>query len=66
MSSGGSPDAPPPVAPTATPVPGREEDEAKRKVLSRAKRHGRESTILAGRLNSEQKNTNILNTRLGG
>ncbi len=52
--------------PTATPIPGREEDEAKKKVRRRAGRGGRQSTILAGRLNSQRgTSNNILKTRLG-
>lgn len=51
-------------APTATPVEGREEEEAKKKVRRRAGRGGRASTILAGRLNAQRGGT-ILNTRLG-
>ncbi len=52
--------------PTATPIPGREEDEAKKKVRRRAGRGGRQSTILAGRLNSQRGTSGtILNTRLG-
>ena len=52
--------------PTATPIPGREEEEAKKKVRLRARRGGRGSTILAGRLNSQRGTSNdILNTRLG-
>lgn len=49
------------LAPTAQPVPGREEDEAKKKVKRRG---GRAATIFAGRLNARSANT-ILNTRLG-
>ena len=61
MGGGGSkPDIPPEPAPTPQPVAGREETEAKKKVASR--RGGRQSTILAGRLN--ERNT-ILNTKLG-
>ncbi len=52
--------------PTATPIPGREEDEAKKRVRQRARRGGRQSTIFAGRLNSQRGTSNtILNTRLG-
>ncbi len=50
-----------PPAPTAQPIPGRAEEEAKKKVR---KRGGRASTIFAGRLNQRNTNT-ILNTRLG-
>lgn len=50
--------------PVATPIPGREESEAKRKTRASAQqRRGRASTILAGKLTSQQGN--ILNTRLG-
>ena len=58
--------------PTATPIPGREQDEAKKKVRQRARRGGRQSTIfagrqLAGRLNSQRGTSNtILNTSLSG
>ena len=64
---GGKPkvDTPPDPAPSPTPIPGREEDEAKKKVRIRAKRGGRESTILAGRLMSNRNDTNILKTKLG-
>ena len=48
-------------APVAQPIPGREEEEAKKKVR---KRGGRAATIFAGRLNQRNANT-ILNTRLG-
>ena len=63
MSGGGGKpkiQTPPEPAPTATPVPGREEEEAKKAV--RTRRSGREGNILAGRLNSSQ---NILKTKLG-
>lgn len=64
MTGGGRKiDVPPEPAPTATPIPGREEEEAKKKI--RARRGGRDSTILAGRLNSQRNGNNILNTRLG-
>ncbi len=49
--------------PSPQPIPGREEDEAKRKVRKRAKRTGRESQILAGRMMSQR--SDILKTRLG-
>jgi hypothetical protein len=52
-------------APTAQPIPGREEEEAKKKVRRRAGRGGRQSTILAGKLNAQRNGNNILNTRLG-
>jgi len=51
--------------PTPQPIPGREEEEAKKKVRKRARRGGRESTILAGRLNQKRNDTSILKTRLG-
>ncbi len=53
-----TPEAP---APIAQPIPGRAEEEAKKKVR---KRGGRAATIFAGRLNARSANT-ILNTRLG-
>ena len=67
MGGGSSkPKNPPTPAPTATPVPGREESEAKKKAALRSKRGGRESTILAGKMNSEKSNNPyILNTKLG-
>lgn len=49
--------------PTPMPIPGREEEEAKKKVRKRAKRTGRESQILAGRMMSQRGD--ILKTRLG-
>ena len=58
---GGKPKAPPPPAPAPQPILGREEEEAKKKIGRRARRGGRESTILAGRLQADQ---NILKTRL--
>ena len=63
--SGGTPKVktPPDPSPTPQPILGREEKEAKKKV--RRRRGGRESNILAGRLNA-QRNTDILNVRLGG
>ena len=63
MGGGSKPKPPPEPAPTPTPIPGREEEEAKKKVIAR--KGGRASNILAGRLNSNRNNTNILNTRLG-
>ena len=51
--------------PSPQPIPGREEEEAKKKVRKRARRGGRESTILAGRLTAQRNDTSILNTRLG-
>lgn len=66
MSGGGKKiDTPPDPDPTAQPIPGREEDEAKKKVRRRARQGGRGSTILAGRLNAQRNGNNILNTRLG-
>ena len=56
---------PPDPAPTAQPIPGREEEEAKKKVRRRARGGGRQSTIFAGRLNAQRNGNNILNTRLG-
>ncbi len=50
-------------APSPMPIAGREEDEAKKKVRKRARRGGRESTILAGRLTSNRND--ILKTQLG-
>ncbi len=52
---------PPVSAPIAQPIPGRAEEEAKKKVRPRG---GRASTVFAGRLNARNTNT-ILNTRLG-
>jgi len=51
--------------PTPTPIPGREEEEAKKKLRKRRRGSGRESNILAGRLNQQSGGNNILNTRLG-
>ncbi len=48
--------------PIPTPIPGREIDEAKKKIRKRAGR-GRQQNILAGRMMSQRGN--ILNTRLG-
>ena len=48
--------------PTPTPIPGREIDEAKKKVRKRAGR-GRQQNILAGQMMSQRGN--ILNTQLG-
>lgn len=53
---------PPDLDPIPTPIPGREIDEAKKKVQKRAGR-GRQQNILAGRLMTQRGN--ILNTRLG-
>jgi hypothetical protein len=52
------PDEPSPIA---QPIPGREEEEAKKK--ARKRRGGREANILAGRLTSQRND--ILKTRLG-
>ena len=66
MTGGKKPEieTPPDPAPSPQPIPEREEEEAKKKVRRRAGRGGRESTILAGRLNSQRGDT-ILKTRLG-
>ena len=48
--------------PTPTPIPGREIDEAKKKVRKRAG-SGRQRNILAGQMMAQR--SNILNTRLG-
>ncbi len=59
-------DTPPDPDPIAQPIPGRAEEEAKKKVRKRAG-GGRFSTIFAGQLNRARGNTNtILNTSLGG
>jgi len=50
-------------SPSPEPVMGREEEEAKKKV--RKRRGGRASNILAGRLNAQRNDTDILKTRLG-
>ncbi len=50
------------IAPAPLPIQGRAEEEAKKKVRKRARRTGRESTILSGKLMSQRGN--ILNTRL--
>jgi len=50
-------------APAPEPIMGREEEEAKKKV--RKRRGGRASNILAGRLNAQRNDTDILKTRLG-
>ena len=52
----------PDPAPLATPIPGREEDEAKKKV--RARRGGRANTILAGGMMAG-RNQSVLKTRTG-
>lgn len=56
-------DVPPDPDPTPQPILGREEEEAKKKVKRRARRGGRESTRLAGRLMSNRND--ILKTELG-
>ena len=65
MGGGKRPDIPAQPDPSPIPIPGREIDEAKKKVRRRGK--GRAGTIkagglLAGRLNQQR---NILRTRLG-
>jgi len=64
--SGGAPSVrkPPDPAPSPEPILGREEDEAKKKARKRAKRGGRQSTILAGRMMASRNDTNILKTKL--
>ena len=52
-------------APAPEPIMGREEDEAKKKVKKRRQGRGRASNILAGRLNAQRNDTDILKTRLG-
>lgn len=61
--SGGRPKivTPPDPDPIAQPIPGRAEEQAKKKIKRRG---GRQSTIFAGQLNRARGNT-ILNTRLG-
>jgi len=63
--TGGRPKIQTPADPAASPqpIPGREEEEAKKKVRQRARRGGRESTILAGRMTAQRNN--ILKTELG-
>ncbi len=63
--TGGSrrPDPVPRIDPAPTPIPGREIDEATKKVRKRTGK-GRQQNILAGRLMSQRGN-NILNTQLG-
>lgn len=56
---------PPDPAPTPTPILGREEEEAKKKVRRRVGRTGRESTTFAGNLNARSGGNQILKTRLG-
>ena len=57
------PDIPETPSPEPMPILGREEEEAKKKVRKRARRSGRESTILAGRMMGQR--SDILKTRLG-
>ena len=60
-------DTPPDPAPAAMPIPGREEEEAKKKVGRRGK--GRLANMLAGQLMSKRGGamSNLLKTdRLGG
>lgn len=57
-------DRPPDPDPIAQPIPGREEEQAKKKVRRRV--GGRQSTIFAGRLNAQRNGNNILSTSLGG
>ncbi len=58
-------DTPADPDPVAQPIPGREEDEAKKKVRRRARGGGRQSTVFAGQLNRARGGNTILNTRLG-
>lgn len=57
----------PPKDPDPSPIPMElpEMDEAKKKVRRRARRGGRESTRLAGKMMSERNDTSILKTKLG-
>lgn len=66
MTGGGRPRIQVPKDPDPAPQPilGREEEEAKKKVRRRARRGGRESNILAGRLTAARND--ILQTKLGG
>ena len=63
--SGKSVKPPPEPDPVATPITGREEEEAKKKVGRRSRGKGRESTILASRFNAQSGGNTILNTSLG-
>ena len=58
-------DTPPEPAPAATPIPGRVEEEAKKKARRRS--GGRASTVFAGQLNQQRggNGQSILKTRLG-
>ena len=60
----GSPSFTTPKDPSPTPLPilGREEDEAKKRVASRNRNIGRESTRFAGLLNTRRNQSGILNT----
>jgi len=60
-----APEVPPAPDPTPTPIFGREEEEAKKKVRRRAAGSGRASQIFAGQLNAQRTGNNILKTRLG-
>ncbi len=57
------PAVPTELDPSPKSIPGREEEQAKKKVRKRAGR-GRQQNILAGQMMSQRNN--ILNTRLGG
>ncbi len=65
MTGGNRPNIQVPIEPDPTPmpIPGREIDEAQKKVRRRAGRGGRQQNILAGRMMAQR--SNILNTRLG-
>ncbi len=67
MTGGGKPKfrAPEELSPAPTPLAQPEMEEAKKKVRRRARRGGRESTRLAGRMMSERNDTSILKTKLG-
>ena len=52
-----------PDSPSPTPIPGREEEEAKKKTRKMAGGSGRAQNILAGRLTADRGN--VLNTKLG-
>jgi hypothetical protein len=56
---------PPEPDPVATPIAGREEEEAKKKTRKRARGSGREGQILAGRMTAQSGGNNILSTSLG-
>lgn len=61
MTSSKRPKTPADPSPAAMPIPGREEEEARKKVGRR--KGGRAQNILAGRLTSQRND--ILKTRLG-